>query len=88
MATARGPMGGFLGIQLNAIRNPKLELISQKYIYLLGSLFGTTPSLDTIFTLISPCFHESPFVALVFRNPFCPKGNPLGHKQEYPHGHL
>ena len=57
MATSRGPMASFLGIQLNAIRNPQLELISHKYLYFLGSLFGATPSLDTIFTLISPCFH-------------------------------
>ena len=48
MATSRGTAGSFLGTQLNAIRNPRLEFLSCKYLYLLGFYFSTTPSLGTI----------------------------------------
>ena len=45
MAISSGPVGGFLGTQFNAIRNPPLEFISCKYLYLLGFLFQRNPLL-------------------------------------------
>jgi hypothetical protein len=47
-----------LGTQFSAVRNPRVEFLSCKYLYLLGFLFGANPSLGTTFTLILPCFYE------------------------------